>query len=213
MTVPGRTRLILALAPGAVLCLLTGCFSGLNSKAPPEQRYLLRSEIATVAGAGQPAGTVQVLRPTASPGLLGSRIAVMRPGARIDYYANARWVEETPVLLQSQIIDALRTGGRFATVESDTEPFAAQYLLSVDIANFQAQYTDTGSPTIFVTINCTLGRRTDRSVIVSFAAQGSARASADHLQAVVAAFTTATSQAMQEIAGKIAPPDDDRATQ
>jgi len=206
----------LALALGmlpalSLLSLLSGCFSGLNSKAPPEQRYLLRAEIAKPSTAAQGAGTVQVLRPSASPGLMGSRIAVMRPGARIDYYANARWVEEAPALLQSQIIDALRTGGRFATVESDTEPFAARYLLSVDIVNFQAQYSDAGAPTVFVTLNCTFGRRTDRSVIVSFAAQGSAHASADHLEAVVAAFATATSQAMQQIAESIAPPAEDGA--
>jgi len=190
------------------LSLLSGCFSGLNSKAAPEQRYLLRAEIAKPSAAAQPAGTVQVLRPIASPGLVGSRIAVMRSGARLDYYANARWAEETPALLQSQIIDALRRGGRFTTVESDTEPFAAQYLLSVDIANFQAQYTDPGPPTVFVALNCTLGRRTDRSVIVSFAAQGTARASADHLEAVVAAFATASSQAMQQIEENVAPPAD-----
>ena len=204
MTFPAKT-LALALVP--TLSLLSGCFSGLNSKAPPVQRYLLRSEIAKPAIGGRPVGTVQVLRPSASPGLVGSRIAVMRPGARIDYYANARWAEEAPVLLQSQIIDALRTGGRFATVESDTQPFVAQYLLSVDIANFQAQYNAAGAPTVFVTLNCTLGRRTDRNVIVSFAAQGTAHAAADHLEAVVAAFTTATSQAMQQIAENIAPPE------
>jgi cholesterol transport system auxiliary component len=188
------------------LALLCGCFSGLNSKAAPEQRYVLRAEIAKPSTPAQPTGTVQVLRPIASPGLVGSRIAVMRSGARLDYYANARWAEEAPGLLQSEIIDALRTGGRFITVESDTEPFAAQYLLSVAIANFQAQYTDAGPPTVFVTLNCTLGRRTDRSVIVSFSAQGTARASADHLEAVVVAFTTATSQAMQQIEENVAPP-------
>jgi ABC-type uncharacterized transport system auxiliary subunit len=198
--------LALVLVPALSLSLLAGCFSGLNSKALPEQRYVLRSEIAPPSVSVQPAGTVQVLRPTASPGLSGSRIAVMRPGARVDYYANARWAEESPKLLQAQIIDALRTGGRFATVESDTEPFAARYLLSVDIANFQAQYIDTGPPTVFVTINCTLGRRADRNVILSFAAQGTAHASADHLEAVVAAFRAATSQAMQQIAENIGPP-------
>ncbi len=188
------------------MSLLCGCFSGLNSKALPEQRYVLRSEIAAPSTPAHPAGTVQVLRPSASPGLVGSRIAVMRPGARIDYYASARWVAEAPVLLQSQIIDALRTGGRFVTVESDTEPFAAQYLLSVDIANFQAQYSDAGPPTVYVTLNCTLGRRTDRTIIVSFTAQGTVHAAADHLEAVVAAFTAATSQAMQQIAENVAPP-------
>ncbi len=85
-------------------------------------------------------------------------------------------------------------------MESDSQPFAAQYLLSIDIANFQAENRDAGAPTVIVTINCTLGRRTDRSVIQSFAAQGTAHASADHLEAVVAAFGAATSQAMQQIA-------------
>ena len=203
---PPSVARALALGMLPALSLLSGCFSGLNSKAPPEQRYLLRAEIVKPPVPAQSAGTVQVLRPSASPGLVSSRIAVMRPGARIDYYANARWVEEAPALLQSRIIDALRTGGRFATVESDSQPFAARYLLSVDIADFEAQYSDTGAPTVLVTLNCTFGRRIDRTVIVSFAAKGTARASADHLEAVVAAFATATSQAMQQVVENVVPP-------
>jgi cholesterol transport system auxiliary component len=195
-----------SLPPLLCLLLLEGCFSGLRSQVPPEQRFLLTGGIASVPASGPRAGTVQVQRPSAAPGLAGARIAVLRSGARIDYYANARWAEDAPALLQSRIIDALRGGGRFATVESDTEPFAAQYLLSVDIVDFQAEYDASGAPTAHVTLICTLGRRSDRGVIVSFAAQGSAHAGADHLQAVVAAFGAATAQAMQQIAENLGPP-------
>jgi cholesterol transport system auxiliary component len=191
------------------LSLLPGCFSGLNSKLPPEQRYLLTGEIASSPSPQPRTGSVQVLRPSASQGLESARIAVLRPGAHFDYYANVRWAEDAPSALQTLIIDALRTGGHFASVESDSEPFAAQYLLSVEIASFQAEYGDSGAaPTVHVTLNCALGRRSDRSVITSFAAQGVAQARADRMEAVVAAFGTATAQALQQIAENLAPPPD-----
>jgi cholesterol transport system auxiliary component len=190
------------------LSLLPGCFSGLNSKLPPEQRYLLTGEIVSSPSTVPRAGSVQVLRPSASQGLESARIAVLRPGAHFDYYASVRWAEDAPGALQTLIIDALRTGGHFASVESDSEPFAAQYLLSVEIASFQAEYGDSGAPTVHVTLNCALGRRSDRSVITSFAAQGIAQARADRMEAVVAAFGTATAQALQQIAENLGPPPD-----
>jgi ABC-type uncharacterized transport system auxiliary subunit len=185
---------------------LPACFSGLNSKLPAPQRYVLQGEITQPPGAVRTDASVEVLRPSAGPGLGGDGIVVLRSGARLDFYSNARWADAAPLELQGLVIDALRTGGRFATVESDSGPFAAQYLLSMNIDNFQVEYRDAGPPTVQVTLTCALGKRSDRSVIVSFTAQGTVRADADRMQAVIAAFGQATSQAMTQIAANIVPP-------
>jgi ABC-type uncharacterized transport system auxiliary subunit len=50
-----------------------------------------------------------------------------------------------------------------------------------------------------VALDCTLGRHRERELLASFTAQGSAPASEDRLNAVVAAFESATAAAMTEL--------------
>jgi cholesterol transport system auxiliary component len=190
------------------LTVLTACFSGLNSKIPAQQRYVLRPTLAAPAAAAPaaPDATVQVLRPSGAPGLAGEGVAVLRPGARLDYYSNARWAADAPAALQTLVIDSLRNAGRFATVEADTGPFAAQYVLSLELEHFEAEYGADGPPTVQVALVCSLGRRSERSVIVSFTARSAVRAQADRMQAVMAAFEQATTEALSQVAANIVPP-------
>ena len=90
---------------GLAVPALTGCFSGLSSKLPAQQRYVLQPRLAAPAAqASAPAGSVVVLRPSAAAGLGGDGIAVLRPGARLDYYSDARWAGDAPSTLQSDLI-------------------------------------------------------------------------------------------------------------
>ena len=192
---------------GLAVPALTGCFSGLSSKLPAQQRYVLQPRLAAPAApASAPAGSVVVLRPSAAAGLGGDGIAVLRPGARLDYYSDARWAGDAPSTLQSLVIDSLRNAGSFATVESDSGPFAAQYILGLELEHFEARYSGDGPPSIEVTLVCSLGRRSDRTVIVSFTAHSSVPADADRMQAVIAAFGQATAQALAQVAANIVPP-------
>ena len=200
---PGPHRPWLALL-GALLPL-SGCFGGLSSKAPSPQRYVLQPAAmpATTAAA---VGTLQVLRPAAAPGLGGQGIAVLRPGARLDDYENALWAADAPSALQGLIIEALRHAGHFAAVESDAGPFAAQYLLSLDLTHFEARYDGEGPPSIEVTLVASLGKRSDRSVQQSFTAHSSVRAQADRMQAVIAAFEQATGDVLTQLSENLAVP-------
>jgi ABC-type uncharacterized transport system auxiliary subunit len=101
------------------------------------------------------------------------------------------------------MVDALRATGAFTAVYDDAAPFTPQYDLRCTLRRFEADYTaarDGGrGPTVQVALDCTLGRHRDRELLASFAAQGSAAAAEDHLNAVVAAFDTATATAMHEL--------------
>lgn len=196
---------LLALLP--VLAALSGCFSGLNSKAPAQQRYVLQpAAVAVAAAPTAPIAALQVMRPTVAPGLAGDGIAVVRPGARLDFYSNARWAVDAPAALQSLLIEGLRSAGRFATVEAEGGPFATQYLLSLDLTHFEARYGADGPPTIEVELVASLGRRSDRSVLQSFTAHSSVRADADRMQSVIAAFEQATGDALAQLVAAVIPP-------
>ncbi len=207
------------LSVALVLIALAACVSGLNSKIPAKQIYVLEAaagtpEVASSAPEGaasavappSAADSLEVLMPSAAPGLARADIAVLRPGQRLDFYTNARWAVPAPSMLQSLVVDRLRDAQRFSSVESDTGPFSAQYVLGLELQHFEAVYDASGVPSVRVALVCTLGRRTDRSVIASFTVRSEIRAGADRMQAVIAAFEQASAQVLAQMAADIVPP-------
>jgi cholesterol transport system auxiliary component len=144
--------------------------------------------------------------PLAAPGLAGEGIVVLRLGGRLDHYSAARWAATAPSMLQTLAIEALRSSNRFALVESDAAPFPAEYVLSLEVRHFEAEYLGSGPPTVHVALLGTLGRRANREVVVSVSAESQVRADADSMQAVVAAFERATGDALSQLAASAAPP-------
>jgi len=200
----------------AIACaVLAGCLSGgFHSNQPTQQEYLLRWAGTSAAPTALPPEatsalaadlTLEVLLPTASPELEGDGIAVLRAGGRLDYYSGARWAAPAPQMLQGMAVEALRAGGRFSWVEEDGAPFAANWVLEVELAHFEAEYDDAGPPTVRVGLVCTLGQRGARRAVATFAVQSQAMASADRMGAVVDAFQRATSEALSQLASRLAP--------
>ena len=180
---------------------LAGCGSLLETTIPAPQAYVLRLPAASAAPPPAPTGSILVQRPDPGPGLDSWNIALLRSDRRFDFYAASHWAAPAPDLVESVIVDALRAGGAFASVLDDASPFAPRYDLRCNLRRFEADYTAGrgGSPTIFVTLDCTVGRHRDRELLASFVAEGSAPAAEDRLNAVVAAFETATAKAVGEI--------------
>jgi cholesterol transport system auxiliary component len=183
------------------LLALTGCSGVFDSSLPSPQAYILRlpprAQPAVDAAA---AGSLLVQRPLAGPGLESERIALLRSDRRFDFYAASRWAAPAPDLLESVLVDALRQSGLFSSVFDDSAPYAPHYNLRVAVRRFEADYTSGArTPTVYVVLDCTLGRHRDRNLLASFTAQGSALANDDRLSAVVAAFETATAAAVGEL--------------
>jgi cholesterol transport system auxiliary component len=190
------------LAAGLPILLLGGCGGVFESKLAAPQAYVLRLPAPQSPAAQATAGSVLVQRPDAGPGLNTDRIALVRSDRRFDVYAASRWAAPAPDLIESVIVDALRGTGNYAAVFDDAAPFAPRYFLRVTLRRFEADYAADGSggaPTVHVVLDCTLGRNRDRQLLASFTAQGSARAEADRLTSVVAAFESATAGAVAEL--------------
>jgi len=181
---------------------LCGCGSLLESGLPADQAYVLRppAREATTPANTSPAGSVLLQRPQAGPGLDSDRIVLLRSDSRFDFYAASRWAAPAPDMVGSFIVDGLRASGAFAAVFDDSSPYAPNYNLRCTLRRFESDYTKAGgAPTVFVALDCTLGRHRDRELLASFTAQGSAVARADRLGDVVAAFDAATTAAVSEL--------------
>jgi ABC-type uncharacterized transport system auxiliary subunit len=194
-----KSRMI---AFGASLFALGGCGSLLETTIPAPQAYVLRLPITQSSPVATPAGSILVQRPEPGPGLDSWSIALLRSDRRFDFYAASHWAAPAPDLVENAIIEALRAGGGFTSVLDDSSPFAPRYNLRCGLRRFEADYTGnagTQAPTVFVSLDCTVGRHRDRELLGSFVAEGSAAAAEDRLNAVVAAFEAAASKAVAEL--------------
>jgi cholesterol transport system auxiliary component len=184
----------------AALFALGGCGSLLETTIPAPQAYVLRLPVTPAAPAASPAGSILVQRPEPGPGLDSWNIALLRSDRRFDFYAASHWAAPAPDVVENAIIDSLRAGGGFTSVLDDSSPFAPRYNLRCGLRRFEADYTNGGgAPTVFVSLDCTVGRHRDRELLGSVVAEGSAVAGEDRLNAVVAAFESATLKAVSEL--------------
>jgi ABC-type uncharacterized transport system auxiliary subunit len=180
---------------------LAGCGGLLETTLPAPQAYVLRLPAAIAPAHAAPLpGALLVQRPEPGPGLDSDKIVLLRSDHRFDFFAASRWAAPAPDLVESLIVDVLGAGGKFAGVYDDASPYAPRYNLRCGLRRFEADYTRGGSaPTVFATLDCTVGRHRDRELLATFRAEGSAVAAEDRLNAVVAAFDRATATALGEI--------------
>ena len=190
------------------LSALAGCGSVFESSIPAAQAYVLRLPPPASRAEGAAAGSVRVQRPEAGPGLDSDRIALLRSDRRFDFYAASRWAAPAPDLMESVLVDQLRASGAFTAVFEDTSPYPPRYNLRCSLARFESDYSSNGAaagsaPVVQVALDCTFGRHRDRALLANFTARGSAPARDDRLGAVVAAFESATVQAVGQMEKEI----------
>jgi ABC-type uncharacterized transport system auxiliary subunit len=200
--------------------LLTGCSGLLHSDDPPVQIYVLRAAVSPTRAATEQAQalneartapasaaqteappSLQVPRPQADPGLATELITLVQSDHRMDHYAASRWAGALPDVVETLAIDTLRASGNWSSVNDAPSPFAADYLLQINIRRFEADYTSgSDAPKAHVMLDCTIARRIGRELLTSFVAEGVADAEANKMSAVVAAFEKAANTALATMA-------------
>jgi cholesterol transport system auxiliary component len=189
-----------------VVLPLAGCLST-GSKSPAAEIYTLTAPATAPASAAPaPTAVLSVLRPETAAGLHSERIALLQAGHRLDYFAASRWSGPLPELVQTLAMEALEGGGRFRSVQTDAAPFAADYVLQLQVRHFEADYSGTGPPVAHVAIDATLGRSSDRAIVQTLAVESSVPAAGDRMLNIINAFEQASSTALQQLAAGLQPP-------
>jgi ABC-type uncharacterized transport system auxiliary subunit len=215
-----RPRLTRAAPPLAAALTLSlggagGCTNLFHSDAKPEQTYVLRAPSAGAAGAATPGatatppadvlGSLQVAHPATAPGLDVAHIILVQADHRMNFYLGSRWPAPLPDVVEALAVETLRASGDWQSVQDSGSPFPAEYLLSISVRRFEADYSAGGSaPQVEVVLDCTLGARKGRDPVASFVAAGSAPAAGDRMSEVIAAFETASSAALVSLSAQAA---------
>jgi cholesterol transport system auxiliary component len=195
--------------------VLGACGGGLRSGSAEPVTYVLRAAPATAAPAAAApalaapstalsALTLQVTRVLAQPGYAGDRILLLHADHSLDFYATSRWPEPLPAVVATLAAETLRNGGALRAVHDDAAPFSSDYALRIAIRRFDAQYAGdaagtAAAPTIHVSLECTVGRTSNRAVLAAFAADVAIEARDNRMGAVIEAFEQAAQAALAQV--------------
>ena len=176
---------------GASALALSACSSLLSPPDAP-QIYVLKP-----SGAPSPQGApvtwaLSIQIPAASEALDSQRIALAHSDTTMDYYANAAWPDNLPMMVQTALVSAFEDSGRVGGASREQDALHADYTLALDIRDCAAHYsTPDGTPNITVTIVAQMATAHGRKVIANLTATQSQPASANAVEAVVEAMDAA----------------------
>jgi cholesterol transport system auxiliary component len=189
---------------GLLICLLLvlpGCSGLLHSTAPPVQLYVLQPpQVPPDSGPRIAAPSLRIGRPLAAAGLNTDRIALLRPGSRFDYFAGSRWSAPLADLVSDQLLTVFRFDSVWSAVADARSTFNADYLLQTSIDRFTAEYaTEAGPPLVHVDLHGLLIRRSDGTLIGSFAVAEQTVAKENRMASVIATFSAVAAQAILDM--------------
>jgi cholesterol transport system auxiliary component len=181
-----------------VLALSVSACTGslLQTKTPTPTVYVLAAAPSNGAAATPSNVDLAISQPTAAPGLDTDRIAVLKETHHLDYYREAQWGAALPQVAQALVVGSLQNQKLFRSVTSEQARVTANYLLDLEIRDFQAEYANESStPTVRITLVGSLIRIKDRKLVAVLTATAALPVADNRLGAVIETFESAGRQA------------------
>lgn len=190
-TEPSRRALVLAaLAAPLAACSLPG-------GGEPPQLYTLTPKSTFPADLPRADWQLAVEMPIAAGGLDTARIALQRTPVTLDFFARAAWTDTAPRMVQTLLIESFENTGKIVGVSRDSAALRPDFLLKIDLREFQAEYFDPGHPTVHVRLSMRLVRMPERVILASFTHAEQVPAERGDLRAIAEAFDEALGRAMR----------------
>lgn len=194
------TRITLRATTLALALLLGACTSFKSNEKVPQAWALRYAPLAPeVAATGAQRPALQVLRPSAAPGLDDDHITLLREGQKLDFYAGARWAGPLPEMIAQVAVESLRARGSYRAVLGDGAAFVAEQALQLEIVRCTAVYAGSGAPEVQVKLVASFGRREDRRLLATQVLEAKVQASENRLGAVAAAYERAVNTALAQL--------------
>ena len=137
--------------------------------------------------------------PISHAGLNTTRIALNRNATELEYYARSSWADLAPNMAQTLTVESFENSDRIVAVGRDSLDLRADYVLKLELREFQAEYLEADQPSAHVRINAKLVRMPERAIIGSFSADDIVAAKANRMEDIVTAFDDALGTVMKDI--------------
>lgn len=185
-----RALLSAALAAPLAACSLPG-------GGEPPQLYTLTPKSTFPPDLPRADWQLAVELPIAAGGLDTARIALQRTPVTLDFFARASWTDTAPRMVQTLLIESFENTGKIVGVSRDSAALRPDYLLKIDLREFQAEYFDPGHPKVHVRLSLRLVRMPERTILASFTHAEHVAAERGDLRAIAEAFDDALGRVMR----------------
>ena len=192
------------LAVTALSCAACSSGSMFDSGTPVPSAYVIAAAPAgSVTGAPTTQVDISIGRPDFAPGLDTDRIAVLK-GRQLDYYRGVRWGGRTVEIVQSMLVSSINDQQLFRSVTAEQARVANDYMLDVEVRNFEADYANGAIPEAHVMIIGRLIRVVDRKLVTTITSDARVAAQEERMNGVAAAFESAAQKVALDLAKQAA---------
>ena len=183
---------------GAAAPLLLAACATLPRPGPPPRVFRLTPKTTFPPDLPRVDWTVAVSEPLAERALDTDRIALLRDGTEIAYFANVVWSDRVPALVQILLVQSFLASGA-VTAGTDRDPLRPDYLLRSVLTAFQVRQARDGGWTAVVSLTATLLRMPRRRVVASERFRAAFPVEERRFEAVVTAFDEALGKVLKRV--------------
>lgn len=177
---------------------LSAC-GGLIPQAPPSNLYTLSPKTSFRGDLPKVDFQLVVDEPYAAGGLDTHRIAIYTTPYEVKYYAEARWAERVPRMVQTLLVESFENTGKIVSVGRQSVGLRSDFNLKSELREFQAELKDgSGAPEVLVGLNSKLISQTRAQIVASVNIDRRVKAKGNSLPAVIEAFDEALGHVLRE---------------
>jgi cholesterol transport system auxiliary component len=188
-----RRGLLASAAFGLAACSLPG-------GGEPARLFTLSPKSTFAADLPQARWQLAIEAPVAPGGIDSARIAVQRTPLSLDYFARAQWTDTAPRMVQTLLLESFENTGKLVAVGRESSSLRPDFLLKVDLREFQAEMRGREAPVARVRLSVRLVRLPERTVVASFSHEATEQSAGPEIDKVVAAFDEALGSVLRRVA-------------
>ncbi|MBT8345797.1 MAG: membrane integrity-associated transporter subunit PqiC [Desulfofustis sp.] len=139
--------------------------------------------------------------PLASGGLDSNRIALHPHSTRLKFFANARWAERAPKMLQTLLVESFENTNKIISVGRQSIGLRSDYTLKTEVREFQVEHdTEAQAYMIRVRVNAKLVQQPKRVIVGSHSFEHTVEIGDDSdMDSIVIAFDQATGRVLKKL--------------
>jgi cholesterol transport system auxiliary component len=180
---------------------LSGCGVGelLPGQGPPPRLFRLSPKSTFDPDLPTVDWQLVIEEPISPTGLSTTRIPLQRRAVELEYYARANWTDRAPAMVHTLAVESFENSNRIIAVGRESFGLRSDFILKLDLREFQTEYSGDGPPDAHVRLNAKLVQMPQRTIIGSQRFTRKITAKADTLEDIVAAFDDALGKVLKEL--------------
>lgn len=180
---------------------LGGCGVGelLPGQGPPPRLFRLSPKSTFDTDLPTVDWQLVIEEPISPTGLSTTRIPLQRRAVELEYYARANWTDRAPAMVHTLAVESFENSDRIVAVGRESLGLRSDFILKLDLREFQTEYSGAGAPDAHVRLNAKLVQMPQRTIIGSQRFTRRIPAKTDTLEDIVEAFDDALGKVLKEL--------------